>query len=564
MRGEILFEKMADISDEYIAEAALGDAYGNPRREKEENPVIRFLNSGWGVAMICAIVSLAAVVGLVRWGRMVEPVGPPYGPSGNPSGQFAFSYEIGYDDDRVWDGHAMPGDTVGVTTNVINQGKSFGYYDFFAYAQFVLREDETIVLEGIYPVTDCGWQTIEHGQQGNRTFIFRIPEDAACGVYDLVLSCNGEEQVFSGVLTVEPVTLSTVVGSYIRPNESTLDNFHITLYADGTYQYYETMVSSHIGLGNYTVENGIITLVDRRIPGLNESLTFTYKFKYSDDHLIFLANESDRFMYLDLPDGAIFERVMTSDGKPIPPGHAFSFGYERPADVKAGDEVQISAWVVNEGEAFTYFGDPYAFQPNATLFCMDDPSYTLIGFPPLTGMEPQTCTIESGEVGKGTYGFRIPEDAPAGEYGLQLTYGEAEARFDSVLTVKSATDAGPALTEEQERAILEAFLTTEGIPDGEPASFRHYYGQFPSGAIIVMIDCGDYTTALWEENVGPANLRYNDGNRIKVFYGGRYFNLPEAYDGKMLTDADLAAVENLHKQYCPYLYADSDGPSDGA
>ena len=543
MRGEILFEKMTDISDEYIAEAALGDAYGNPRREKEKNPFIRFLNSGWGVAMLCAIVSLAAVVGLVRWGRMGEPIGP----SGTPSARFAFSYEIGHDDGRAWYGRAAPGDAFCVETSVVNQGKAFGFYDFFAYAQFVLHEDETVVLEGFYPVTDCAWQTIEHGRRGVRTFSFHIPKDAACGVYDLVLSCDGEEQVFSGALTIEPVTAQAVVGSYIRPNESKLDNFHITLYADGTYQYYEAMISSHIGLGNYTVENDIVTLVDGQIPGVNGSLTRTYKFRYANDQLIFLADESDRFMYLDLPDGAVFERVMTGDGKPIPPDHRFSFGYDRPADAQAGDEVQITAWVINEGEAFTYFGDPYAFQPNATLYRMDDPSYTLTGFPPLTGMEPQTCTIESGEVGKGTYGFRIPEDAPAGKYGLCLTYGVEEVRFDAVLTVEAATE--PVLTAEVERAILEAYRKAERIPYGEPASIRHYYGQFPGGAMVVMIDCGDYTEALWEENVGPADLQYNDGNRIRVFYGGGFFTLPEAYEGKMLTDADLAAVENLHRQY---------------
>ena len=85
MKGEILFEKMTNISDEYVAEAAMGDVYGNPRRPRQESRFTRFINSGWGVACMCAVVALAVVMAIIRFAPDVGPVGP----GGVPTGQFA-------------------------------------------------------------------------------------------------------------------------------------------------------------------------------------------------------------------------------------------------------------------------------------------------------------------------------------------------------------------------------------------------------------------------------------------------------------------------------------------
>lgn len=98
-------------------------------------------------------------------------------------------------------------------------------------------------------------------------------------------------------------------GTYSRKNANGIDSFTITLSEDGTYQYFETAISSHLGHGNYTVEGDTVALVDSNIPGVYGSLTRTYKFKYADDKLVYIEAESDEFMYIDLPDGAEFERV---------------------------------------------------------------------------------------------------------------------------------------------------------------------------------------------------------------------------------------------------------------
>lgn len=114
----------------------------------------------------------------------------------------------------------------------------------------------------------------------------------------MLVSCRGQETY----------TLESISGSYSRENANGFDHFTITLNEDGTYSYFETMISSHLGMGGYTLKDGIVTLTDSQIPGLYGSLTRTYKFRCEDGKLIFLADESDNFMYINLPDGAEFER----------------------------------------------------------------------------------------------------------------------------------------------------------------------------------------------------------------------------------------------------------------
>ena len=202
MKGEILFEKMTGISDEYVAEAALVAPVGVESHKRNRfSSLSSALNSGWGVACICFVVAIATVVGMVAWGRMGDDV-PTVPPVHQPAPRFSFSYDMRSSDGSDWNGTALPGDTVYVDTSVLNQGKSFDTYDFFAHAHFVLQGDDTVTLQGVYPVIDTDKHTVDSGDRGSRCFTFFIPENATPGVYDLVLSFDGEEQVFSGVLTV--------------------------------------------------------------------------------------------------------------------------------------------------------------------------------------------------------------------------------------------------------------------------------------------------------------------------------------------------------------------------
>ena len=103
------------------------------------------------------------------------------------------------------------------------------------------------------------------------------------------------------------VDIDEICGTYARRNDFEIqDYFTITLNADGTYMYYATLFSSHIGAGEYTISNNVITLVDSNIPTMDGQVTNTFRFEYREGKLIFLASESDNFMYVKLPDGAEF------------------------------------------------------------------------------------------------------------------------------------------------------------------------------------------------------------------------------------------------------------------
>ena len=95
-------------------------------------------------------------------------------------------------------------------------------------------------------------------------------------------------------------------------------------------------------------------------------------------------------------------------------------------------------------------------------------------------------------------------------------------------------------------------------PESDYVTIQNYYGKFESGAIVVMINSGDYTQALWEENIAHFNIRYNNGNRILVLYNGAFFTLTDAYTKGHLTNQDMANIENVHRSYYEFLYSNSE------
>lgn len=87
--------------------------------------------------------------------------------------------------------------------------------------------------------------------------------------------------------------------SYVWEKEGFGGCFVITLVKDGTFSYYEGMLSSHIGLGNWTVKDGILTLTEKN----NKR---TYLFSAQNDALVFIGEGSDRFVYVSVMDGDKF------------------------------------------------------------------------------------------------------------------------------------------------------------------------------------------------------------------------------------------------------------------
>ena len=132
---------------------------------------------------------------------------------------------------------------------------------------------------------------------------------AVLTVFPLLVSCDSKQTSETESNTETVSDLDEIYGFYCRMNDNGVDSFSITLYEDGTYTYYETLISSHVGYGEYSVDGNVITLTELIPPGETNGTNRIFKFKYQDNKLIFVKSGSDEFLYADLPDGAEFNRV---------------------------------------------------------------------------------------------------------------------------------------------------------------------------------------------------------------------------------------------------------------
>ena len=358
MKGEILFEKMTGISDEYVMEAALvAPVIVEPVQKKRTAPRPAPWRRGLSAACIILVAVVALLLGTAGVGRIATPA-----PEGTPPlARFGFTYEL-----RGFDGTAMPGDTVCVDTTIINRGLPFVYNgssaSYHPDAYFVLQGNESISMQCAFMETcDSGPHAVAMGMEGRGYGEITIPADAVPGVYDLVLSYKGMTQVYKGVLTVGEIDT----------------------------------------------------------------------------------------------EGETYPPMDTTD-------HPFSFGYEPFGGFAIpGDFVRIEAWVINDGEPFTYIGNSYKetgrFYPTVTLYHQET-GYTIKVLPPETAIEPILYTVETGEKGKNTYARMIPTDAPTGEYDLELSYGGASQKFEGVLTIAEPTAEAPAVLSNLTVAVGEDWL----------------------------------------------------------------------------------------------------------
>lgn len=78
-----------------------------------------------------------------------------------------------------------------------------------------------------------------------------------------------------------------------------LDRFTIRLNADGTFTYYETMFSSYLGIGSWSVDGDVLTLAD-------DYYSLKNSFRIDGDDLIFIENGSTNFIHVKVGDGEHF------------------------------------------------------------------------------------------------------------------------------------------------------------------------------------------------------------------------------------------------------------------
>lgn len=249
MTGRIAFEKITDISDKFLEEAAfIPETEGYPvksRRGLGNSGFSRFMNSGWGVAMICCLVAVATVAGILSWGHMagtpanLPPAGtvsedtddseesvddtrpdppelettmPIIGEDFEPE----LSFSLGYMDSVYYDFSIdvkglQAGRSINLEITMTNKGEDFAYMgstDSFHIEYAALVPSGGAYEDGyaceIYDYMNYGQVSVPSGTQGSYEATFHIPKDAPLGTYDLVVGFWSCEKVFEDVVTVMP------------------------------------------------------------------------------------------------------------------------------------------------------------------------------------------------------------------------------------------------------------------------------------------------------------------------------------------------------------------------
>ncbi len=92
-------------------------------------------------------------------------------------------------------------------------------------------------------------------------------------------------------------------------SEFEMDKFTITIFEDGTFSYYETLISSYIGFGKWTLEGDVLTLEDDP----QVCYYMINRFKVDGDDLIFIEEGSSNFLYKHVKDGERFKGEFLTD-----------------------------------------------------------------------------------------------------------------------------------------------------------------------------------------------------------------------------------------------------------
>lgn len=88
--------------------------------------------------------------------------------------------------------------------------------------------------------------------------------------------------------------------TFVWEKEGFGGDFTIMLGEDGNYQYYVGFLSSYIGMGEWTVEDGILTLNE------NSGYDNTFRFYVRDGEIVFIEEGSSKFMHVTVEDGDRF------------------------------------------------------------------------------------------------------------------------------------------------------------------------------------------------------------------------------------------------------------------
>ena len=517
MKGEILFEKMAGISEEYITEAALVPALGASPAEKPESrfaALSRALNSGWGVACICFIVAIAAVVGMVAWGRMGDPVGPGYTPPAQ--GNFSFSHSV-----SLLSGPVPVGSDLRLNTSVKNEGAPFTYEGSsmgYAPTAELVHAETGYSIEGYFPMTkDYVTFTVNTGDVGECVQTFSIPEDAPTGVYDLVLSYGGERQVFSRMISV------------VIPTDTPI------IYSDYSFGY-EPFGGFAIPGDRLAIETWV----------RNDGYLFTFTGSSMGFAPAAVLIHSDTGYRIE----GMFDVTDDYTEVTVKPGDVGRATQEFfiPADAPTGDydlELSYDSFSQRFDNVLTV-AEPTVIDPavlyNLTMPIGSDWLYEPIDEAYVDG-ELVTVRIKFA-TDVGTLFFLNDEVIDAVTGDDQLGYWEYSfymPKKDSVILFHTYDGMAPYYK------MLEACICSN--PSGFREDLFYYYGEFGDG-VMVALQLG-YGEAIWSTTVGGYTFVTPNTHDMLAFYNGALYELQEAYDMGLLTDEDLETMLITHEKWFP-------------
>ncbi|MBQ9968237.1 MAG: hypothetical protein IJO88_05895, partial [Oscillospiraceae bacterium] len=157
------------------------------------------------------------------------------------------------------------------------------------------RKGEKVWLEPLEGVTDLrGISITAFGADGAILYLLSVPEDLPdTEVLDLIGSDSW---------LLVPEGLLHTGKTYVYENEGFMGTFAITLYQDGTFQYYEGMASSYLGNGTWEQNGDIITLTDDEL----NAMSLVNRFRVDGEDLVFVAEGSSNFIYVKVKDGDRF------------------------------------------------------------------------------------------------------------------------------------------------------------------------------------------------------------------------------------------------------------------
>ena len=518
MKGEVLFEKMTGISDEFIAEAALVAPVGVAAPKKRPFASLsRVLHSGLGVACICLIAVAALLMGTATVGRIATPA-----PEGTPPlARFGFTYTM-----RDSDGTAMPGDTVSVDTTIINRGLPFVYHgssaSYHPEAYFVLQGNESISMQCTFMETcDSGPHAVTMGMEGGGYGEITIPADAIPGVYDLVLSYKGTVQVYKGVLTVE---------------ESTED-------PSAQFEFDYTMQDAEGNVHDCFVRPGEFFSVLTTVTNKGKSFRCVEWEYFANACFVLHGDETVRIAGdYAIPDSATpmiktvengesgLQRIMFTLPQSTVPGvydlvlsyGGYSQTFERVLTV-AVPTVIDPAVLYN---LTMPIGSNWLYEPIGEAFVDGEEVIVRIRFATDVG----TLFFLNGEVINAVTG---DDQLGYWEYSFIMPQKDSEIIFH--------TYDGTA----PYSGMLKDYILEH--PRIERADLQYYYGEYGDGAMVALLGGGVYGQLETETIVGGYSFWTHEVIPIMVWQDGIFCELPEAYEQGIITDEHLADIFALHK-----------------